>query len=107
MTFPSGITPRQTAPAVNASLLYIWGVDITLPDASVIRGCWEADVERMTTQASNTYYYNRRIGMPVGEMGTLEERQVITIEGATYYVVGIVKDADDWAIAELRNHADH
>ena len=84
------------------AFLAAYGEDVTLPDGSVIQGVFRSRTDNVDLGALDAqvreYDY---LSVPTISMGTLAEKQTITVRGRRFYVVNFDEDSQGWQHVKL------
>ena len=95
------------------NLLGMFGVNVVLPDGSIIRAVFPARQEAVVDEYSNITYREYVLRIPPDGLGTLEEvvdaddkeDRVVSIDGKTYYVANVAPADLGWWVATLQDHS--
>ena len=100
--------PSTGTPANARTLLSAFGLDVELPDATtiqaVLRTRYNAIYDGQSVALERPDY---KLHIPDAPefMGTLAKGQMITIEGAAYYVGNNYRTGDGWRVFQLTHRA--
>ena len=87
------------------NVLGMWGKPVVLPDTTTICGVFRSDAASVVDELSNITYDEYVLRIPPNGLGTLAAEQVVTIDGATYYVANVAPEKLGWWVATLQEHS--